>query len=65
MFLNSEDVSAGHLISDQNSQDLSAGNLISEARKTMILQFSMNVSSEIAAFQNSKDVSTNFLTFFC
>ena len=48
---------------DHNSQDVSAENLISEARTSVILQFSMTVSAEIAVFQNSMDVSMNFLTF--
>ena len=60
---NSEDISAENLTFDQNSQDLSAENVISKARKTEILQFLMNVSAEIDVFQNSRDVSMNFLTF--
>ena len=47
----------------QYSQDVSAENLISEVRETEILQLFANVSTEIAVFQNSKDVSLSFLTF--
>ena len=64
VFQNYEDLSAETLTFDHNSQDLSAENVISEARKAEISQLFMNVSSGIAVFQNSRDVSTNFLTFF-
>ena len=63
-FLNSWDVSAENLTFDQNSQDVSAENLISEAPKSVFLLFLMNVSAEILGFQNPRDVSMNFLTFF-
>ena len=62
IFKNSQDISAENLTFDQNSQDVSAENLISEARQSVFLLFLMNVSAEILGFQNSRDVSRNYLT---
>ena len=47
-----------------NSQDVAAENVISEVIKTVVLQFLMTVSTEIAVFQSSTDVYMDFLILF-